>query len=198
VYEAERYTTWINVSDNLDNLTRALRSMPAPEPRPEFVEQALAKATRQALHDRQSGNGRLRHIATRWETWLGAAMGGAIAAALTIFLLRPVVQSTVPEGDVTLALNETREIQVRIESERPLENATIRIAVTGEIALDGFEDERHIDWRANLDRGTNVLFLPVVARGQSGGRLVAIVEHEGRTRTMAIELRVKDSGLSRS
>jgi hypothetical protein len=172
--------------------------MPTPEPRPEFVERALATATRQAERDRQVGGGRLRRIATRWETWLGAAVGGAVAAALTIFLLRPIAESTAPESNVALALNETREIQVRIESERELENATIRIALTGDIALDGFEDERQIDWRANLDRGTNVLSLPIVALGEGGGRLIAIVEHEGRTRTLAIDLTVEPTGLSRS
>ena len=69
-----------------------------------------------------------------------------------------------------------------IDSERELKGATIRIAASGSIALDGFDDERQIDWQADLERGSNLLSLPVVARAAGKGRLVAVIEHEGRTR----------------
>ena len=54
--------------------------------------------------------------------------------------------------------------------------------------LDGFDDERQIDWQADLERGSNLLSLPVVARSAGKGRLVAVIEHEGRTRRVAIDL----------
>ena len=65
--------------------------MPTPEPRPGFVERALARAAAQQ-RDAQAVAlpGRLRRFATRWETWAGAALGGAVAAALMLVLLRPV------------------------------------------------------------------------------------------------------------
>ena len=64
--------------------------------------------------------------------------------------------------------------------------------------LDGFDDERHVDWQADLERGSNLLSLPVVARATGNGRLVAVIEHEGRTREVAIELTVIDPKVSRS
>ena len=85
-----------------------------------------------------------------------------------------------------------------IDSERELKGATIRIAATGSIALDGFDDEQHVDWQADLERGSNLLSLPVVARTAGKGELVAVIEHEGRTQRVAIALTVIDPKASRS
>jgi hypothetical protein len=169
--------------------------MPTPEPRPEFVDRALAKATGR---DTLSTSSRLRRLITAWELWIGVGLGGVVAAALTIFMLRTGTLPSAQDHIVSLALNETREIDVVIDSERDLEGATIRVAVSGGIALDGFENQREIDWQTDLERGTNLLSLPVVALGTGDGRLVAIIEHEGKRRTVAIDLTVTADKASQS
>jgi hypothetical protein len=176
-----------------DSLRQALKRLPAPEPRPGFVDRALANATRGP----EKGPTLLARVFGRWETWVGAALGGAVATVLTLVLLRPMditngQQATVPVG-ITLALNEARAIDVLIDSERELEDATIRIVATGSVALDGFDNEREIGWRAHLERGSNVLSLPIVARSTGDGQLVAVIEHEGRSRRIAINLTVRDT-----
>lgn len=172
-------------------LRRALARMPAPEPSAGFVDRALAKAT-----GRTPSRGGLTHLARRWETWIGAALGGAVATAITLLLLLRPTPSTPP--GITLALNETRHIDVLIDSERALENATIRIRLSGGVALDGLENEREIDWQTNLARGSNMLSLPVIARSSGAGRLVAVIEHEGRTRHVTLDLTVLDQESSRT
>lgn len=169
--------------------------MPAPEPRPGFVDRAFAKATsRPAARQPNERFSPLAHLASRWETWIGAALGGAVAAVLTLILLRPLDETNQPTPmGISLALNETRAIDVLIDSERELEDATIRIVATGSVALDGFENEREIGWRTHLERGSNVLSLPVVARSTGQGQLVAVIEHDGRTRRMTINLTVRDT-----
>ena len=178
-----------------ETLRRALKRLPAPEPRPDFVDRALANATRQPAAPAQERSLGLGHLVSRWETWIGAAFGGAVAAALTLFLLRPMVEQPAPATPmgISLALNETRAIDVLIDSERELEDATIRIVATGSVVLDGFDNEREIGWHAHLERGSNVLSLPVVARSTGNGQLVAVIEHGGRTRRMTINLTVRDT-----
>jgi hypothetical protein len=178
------------------SLRRALKRMPEPQPRPGFVDRALANATAAArtmppprTRTRLSA---LRGFVARWETWAGAALGAAAAVALTVVLLRPIESTSVQAPSIGLALNEAREIDVLIDSERDLAGATIRIVVTGGIALDGFDDEREIGWQANLQRGSNLLSLPVVARAAGKGQLVAVIEHDGRTRRVTVDLTVKD------
>lgn len=177
-----------------ETLRQALKRLPAPEPRPGFVDRALANATRQPAARAQARSIGLAHLVSRWETWIGAALGGAVAAALTaVFLLRAVEQPAPTPMGISLVLNETRAIDVLIDSERELDDATIRIVATGSVVLDGFENEHEIGWRANLERGSNVLSLPVVARSTGNGQLVAVIEHGGRTRRMTINLTVRDT-----
>jgi hypothetical protein len=191
----------LNVADDdFQSLRQALRRMPTPEPRAGFVERALARAAAQPRGQQvESLPGRLRNFALRWETWVGAALGGAVAAALTFVLLRTVDTTAVsPQPQLALTLNEARNVDVLIDSERELKGATIRIAASGSIALDGFDDERHVDWQADLERGSNLLSLPVVARTAGKGRLVAVIEYEGRTQQVAVELTVVEAKTSRS
>jgi hypothetical protein len=184
--------------DDFQTLRQALRRMPTPEPRAGFVERALARATAQQRTEQASLPARLRRFLSRWETWAGAALGAAAAAAMTLILLRPVDTTESSRPQLALTLHETRNIDVLIDSERELKGATIRIAATGSIALDGFDDEQHIHWQADLERGSNLLSLPVLARSAGKGELVAVIEHEGRTQRVAIALTVIDPKASRS
>ena len=122
----------------------------------------------------------------------------AAAAAVTFVLLRPVGSPVSPQPQLALTLHETRNVDVLIASERELKGATIRIAATGSIALEGFDADDHVDWQADLERGSNLLSLPVVARSAGKGRLIAVIEHEGRTQRVAIDLTVIDPEVSRS
>ncbi len=179
------------VNQDADILRRALQRLPAPEPRPEFIERAFAAATRQAIQPRRS---RLFHLISRWETWIGVGVGAAVAIVLML-VVRPI---TTREPGLTLALNEMRDIDVLIDSERALDGATIRIVASGSVVLDGFENEHQIDWQTHLAQGSNMLSLPVVARSPGAGQLVAVIEHGGRTRRVTVNLTVRDRQASRT
>jgi hypothetical protein len=176
------------VNPNLEPLTDALQRMPVPPPRAGFVDDVLARAT--AGSDRPQRASRLAALG-RWETWLGAAVGAAVAAMATILIMPP--QAFIPSDDITLALNESRNIEVLIDSERALDDATVRVAASGSVELDGFEDRHEVRWQTSLERGRNVLSLPVVARSAGAAQLVAVIEHDGRSRRVAVRLLVKDS-----
>ena len=196
MYEAwtdrDSLTGWTTIVDkDAEILRRALKRIPAPEPRPEFIERAFAKATGQTWPPRS----RLAHLASRWETWIGALVGAAVAVIFMLMIRSPM---TGGEPGITLALNEMRDIDVLIDSERALDDATIRIVATGAVVLDGFDNEREIDWQAHLAEGANVLSLPVVARSTGAGQLVAVIEHGGRKRQVTVHLTVRDRGPSRS
>jgi hypothetical protein len=184
------------VNRDCEVLIKALRSMPIPEPRPGFVDRVLANETR-AEHNgvAKPYPGQLRHVVARWNAWLGTLWVGA-AATLAMLLLRSLAPGTADEVGITLALNEVRDIGVLVESPRDLEGATIRIAVTGSAALDGFGNEYEIGWQTNLQQGGNLISLPVVARRTGEGRLVAVIEHEGRARSMTVNLIVRQAGIS--
>lgn len=173
-----------DVTDSFEPIRDALRAMPAPEPRPGFVDHAIANAIEAAAPRRG-----WRAVASRREAWWGAAVG-ALAAALAIVAFLPRAGVDGGANQVALAVNESREISVVIEAERELTDATIRIHVTGGVELAGFADQPQVEWTATLEQGANVLSLPVYARLPGEGRLVAVVEHGGRTKRAVVDLHV--------
>jgi hypothetical protein len=163
--------------------------MPVPAPRAKFADDVLARAVASSAQSERANSP--MGVLGRWETWLGAVVGAAVAAVVTILIMLPRASS--PSDDVTLALNESRNIEVLIDSERALDDATVRVAASGAVELDGFEDRREVRWQTRLERGRNVLSLPVVARTAGSAQLVAVIEHEGRSRRVAVRLLVRGS-----
>jgi hypothetical protein len=159
----------------------SLQAMPVPEPRAGFVDRVMARAT-----------GRRRRIGNPW--W--AAVGGAIAAS-TVWAILWVMQPRVTEPTrVVLALNESRDVPLVIDSERDLEGATIRLYVSGSVALSGYEEQNEIEWATTLTRGANLLSLPVVAREPGDGLVVAEIEHEGRKRRVTVAMHVSKDDIA--
>lgn len=173
-----------------DDLTEALRRLPVPEPTPDFAARVLSRAVAategagvETGRKAQEGTHAWRLPRGVWRWWSGALVGAA--AAVLVMVLRPV--EPVPAG-VPLVVDESREIMVLIDSERVLEDAVISIHVTGNLTLTGYEFERDLRWRATLDRGSNVVAVPVTALSAGPGRIVAEIEHEGRVRRVAVDV----------
>jgi len=170
------------VSENREPLRNALKRMPVPPMRPGFARDAIANAVT------EFGPQRHGSVFARWETWMGAALGAAAAVLVTVFLLQPGAPI---ESGITLAIDESRTVDVLIDSERTLEDATIRVATSGSVELDGLENKHEVRWQTRLDRGRNVLTLPIVARAAGEAELVATIEHEGRVRRVAVKMIVR-------
>ncbi len=162
--------------------------MAVPEPRPGFEDRVLANATQ----PRAAARG-LRAALRRPSTWW-AAGAGALAATLAWVAILWTQPGAVPEASVVLALNESREVSLVIDSERDLEDATIRLYVTGSVTLAGYENEKEIEWLTSLTQGANLISLPVVARAPGDGRVVAVIEHGGRKRSVSVTMHVAGKG----
>jgi hypothetical protein len=174
------------MSDDFEKLREGLRAMPVPDARPGFVDRVLTNATSAHRPPRPS---RIRAALARPLTWW-AAGAGAVAASIAWLVLMSVRTVVPAEPSLTLALHESRDVSLVIDSERDLEGATIRLYVTGSVALAGYEDQHEIQWLASLTQGANLLSLPVVARTPGEGRVVAEIEHDGRTRRVSVAMHV--------
>jgi hypothetical protein len=174
------------VIEDLEKLREGLRAMPVPEPRPGFVDRVLAIST--AGQPKRESHG-IRGALSRPLTWWAACIGAA-AASVAWILVMSLYAHAPQEPRVMLALNESREISLVIDSERALEGATIRLHVTGGVALAGYEGQQEIQWLTSLNQGANLLSLPVVARAPGDGSVVAEIEHQGRTRRVSVVMHV--------
>ena len=178
--------------DDLEKLRVSLSAMPVPEPKPGFEDRVLARATAAradaAAGARTDARGGWREAFSRPATWWAAAAGALAATLACVAILWP--QPAAPGASVVLALNESRDVSLVIDSERALEGATIRLYVAGSITLAGYEQQQEIEWTTSLTPGPNLLSLPVFARAPGSGSVVAVIEHEGRTRRISVVLDV--------
>ena len=162
---------------------RAHGSAPVQAPRPELFAQVMQVATEgRAVEHSHSGS----------RFWLGAGLGGALAAGIVFALVsfNPILQErTLPATpQLTIALNATRDVTVAINSPKDLQDAQIRVVLTGAVALAGFEGQSEIRWSTNLDRGVNMLSLPVTMQGLNGGRLLVEVDDEDHHEIFVVDL----------
>jgi hypothetical protein len=129
--------------------------------------------------------------------WLGAALGGALAAsfavAATLLWLQTVAPTAPATPQVRLALNELRDVNVSLEAPEDLAGAEIHVVLTGSIGLDGFGAQRELRWVANLERGVNQLTLPLVAVGPDGGQVIVEVVHSTKRRTFVVDVQTVDA-----
>ena len=182
----------------IGRLRAELRRLPVPALRPGFTAEALAavraRAAASAVGTASALQRPRRTRRLRWrrlELWLGATVGAAAAAVLMVVLLggpQPELEAPRP-ADVRLALFEPREIGLAIDTDTAMPGATLTVSLDGGIELMGFADRRELSWETDLDQGTNLLSLPIIAHSLEDGHLTALVEHGSKTRR--IELRVQ-------
>lgn len=122
--------------------------------------------------------------------WLGTGFGAAVVASIFAFvfgfgLLTPMDNAVT---DFHVALNETRQMDIAIETDRELQGATITIILAGDVDLDGYPTQRELSWSTNLDAGVNRLSLPLIATGANGGQVLVRLDHPQSEQVFVINL----------
>jgi hypothetical protein len=164
-------------------MLRADRDLPIQRPRDGAFQDAIRAAV--------SVNARATPKKTGF--WLGVGVGAALAASIAaaaVMMLRPFIEAPPPGAPaVTLAINEERDVNVALSSPEPLSNAKIHVAVSGDIGLRGFAEQRELRWRTDLDRGVNQLTLPIIALGPHGGQVLVEIQHGDKRRAFVVDVR---------
>ena len=173
---------------NLDE-QRALRTRlrsygeaSVPQPDAAFFDLAMARATR-------NGSRKQRN------RWVMTGFGGAMAAALAIWMIGGVFFSTPQVDDaaipgVTMALEEPRTVNLVFSASEAMDVATLTVTLPSGIELAGFPGQREISWQTSLSQGRNLLPLKLIAWTPSGGELLARLEHEDRDRVFRLRVDV--------
>jgi len=161
-----------------------LKDYPMPAADAGFYDQALVRATHE-------GSRRQRN------RWLLTGFGAAIAATVAVWVVGSMLLSNpqLPDQNaaipgVTIALEETRTVNLVFASETALDAATLTVTLPDGIELSGFPGQREITWETSLNAGKNLLPLTLVALQPAGGELLARLEHDERNRTFRLRVDV--------
>jgi hypothetical protein len=137
----EDYADW--------SLERALKEEWVPPARDQFVDQAIAAATRKGTLVRARRFAMAASIAV-----LGIAIG-------LFFGVRVGLERDAVAARVTLVAHESKTVRFVIDSPSEQDSATVTIELADNLELAGFPNERRIEWQTKLSQGRNLLALPL-------------------------------------
>lgn len=128
--------------------------------------------------------------------WLGTGFGGAVAAsilavALTVGWISMPVEQAAHGAEFIVVLNEPRNIDIAIETDRPLAGARISILLSGGVEIVGYGERRELSWTTDLDAGINRLRLPVLAINEAGGQMVVRLSHPDSEQMFVVQLKIE-------
>lgn len=169
-------------------LRTALAELPAPGMSSRFSGNAFAGARNE------------RRNRTRRAGFLSAC--GAMAAALVVWVLvglpihNPTPTLTQDIAD-TLLVNETKNINLLLNTPRPLEKAMITIVLPDHIALAGYPEQRELSWQADLNAGKNLLTLPLVGTSEGVVAVIARIQYQDKQREMTFHMQVSRKNITK-
>ena len=166
-------------------LLAALRDLPVPELRLDFVRSALVKAR----------NGQARRPRR------GLAISGMLAAGFVLFvvanlLITTPVNNPVAAARITLEKDQIHEIKLVFNSKRDVDGATFTVRLPGNVALSGFPNQQYISWKGRLKQGKNLLVLPVMATGPVEGDLITSIENAESKKAFHLGIQMEAGNLS--
>ncbi len=153
-----------------------------PQPDVAFFDRALAKAA-------QSGTRGQRN------RWVMTGFGGAIAAALAVWMIGGTFFATAELSEpviatIAMVIEEPRTVNLVFSSAIPLTDATLTITLPEGIEVMGFQGQREIVWMTSLKEGKNILPLTLIATSPLGGELLATLQHADDDRSFRVQVTV--------
>ena len=120
-------------------------------------------------------------------------VSAALAATLMIGIAIGHFHSQEPGrlAEVQLQVNEPRDLSLAFNSPRDLEGATFVMALPPGVELVNFPGQREIIWQADLKAGRNLLTLPLLAKNNSGGEVVAEIRHGKEIKRFVLQVGVQ-------
>ncbi len=167
-------------------IRQALRSLPVEKASPDFEEKVLAAARNcHGRHNKHPGNRFIAGFAT------------AAVASLTLWFASTIYtpQFTVEAPQViNLAMNQPRIVKLVFDAPTDLTGVTLSVALSENIELEGYTGQKQLVWQTNLNKGQNILALPVIAIGNGQGKLVAQLSYGDKTNQLHIVLKTDRDG----
>lgn len=182
--------------DAAREIGHALRSSDIPPASQGFANRVLRQAKTSPV-----GSDGKKHQRRGFATGFGSALVAGLALWVVVGLF-PGLQETPspnnPMAGVSIALDQTSQVNLVFQTAQALQNAKIAIELPPHVALVGFPGQRQVEWRTDLIKGKNLLRLPVIA-SQAGGNqpLIAHIEYGNKKMTtLQINLAVVKQDIS--
>jgi len=170
-----------------DAIRQALRTLPVDEASPDFEDRVFAEVRS------HYGRRNKRHSSSRFVAGFATAMVAGLALWFTSTVFIPQIEQPSPQT-VTVAMNQTRTVKLMFDAATDLASVTLKVELPDNIELEGYAGQKQLVWQTNLNKGQNILALPVMAIGNGQGELVAQLSYGDKTQRFRILLKTADNG----
>ncbi len=128
-----------------------------------------------------------------------AFVAGFSSAAVAGVALLIMVAGLLPNGngvstnvlsEIMISVDSMHTVNLAFDVAEPIQNATLNITLPDNVEVVGYPGLRVLSWQTSLTQGRNILPLPLKGMANADGDLVATVEHDGKTKSILIKVRV--------
>ena len=173
------------VNDSLDLNSKLANIDDIPGPRSNFEERVFTKVRQQYPVERGTP--------TRFIAGFSTAVAASLAIWLTstVLITDPAIES---HNMISISVNEIKTIKLMIDAQSAFENVDLSINVPEHMQIDGYPGYQQLSWKTNLQKGSNILELPLMAVEHGKGELIAQIKYGDKTQTFRVELTTNDNG----
>ncbi|MGW8247257.1 MAG: zf-HC2 domain-containing protein [Acidiferrobacterales bacterium] len=175
----------------LEFLREGLREMPVLPARENFTREAFAAAVGKGVSRNKPAPGFMH--------WFGAGFVGAMVAGLVLWSLATTFLPSQPhpaKASFNIALYQPKKISLAFNAPADISNVTVSIELPSQFEVVGHAGRQTLSWQTNLKKGRNILTLPVVAKSEGKGVMIARLSRNKETKTLHILLTSGKPGLS--
>ncbi|MDQ2076908.1 hypothetical protein [Marinimicrobium sp. ABcell2] len=174
-------------------LEQELSSLEVPQPSDEFLDRAIKLAAKAPAVETAPSEHRWR-----WPSAMAASVLVAAVGFISFWEPAPLHQEN-PTVETAAAQPEYHREQVRIViySNEAHENAELSIELAENLELEGYTGRQQLAWSAPLNKGANVLNVPVLVR-DNGGEVRVISHFGGKSHEVKVQVSRERQGTGRS
>lgn len=142
-------------------LEQELNEFQVPEPSPDFLERALARAVTEPVP--------VKHSSWRWPSAMAASVLAAVVGLFVLWDLPPEEEVvSVAEVVPQQPLYTREQVRIVIYSKEDRDSAELSIELAENLELEGYAGRSQVAWNTKLSKGANLLTLPVLVRNEGG------------------------------
>lgn len=171
------------------SLLSGLSDLPVPEPSANFEHRVFTEVRRQHREHQQQHHG--FRFATGFAT--------AAVASLAIWFVSSVYITPDPLVEqaqvVSVAMNEAQTVRLMFDSQVDIEQVTLSIGLPDNMQLAGYPGHKELTWQTSLQKGQNILALPVKAVGYGQGELLAKLNYGDKVKIFRVVLKTTVDGV---
>jgi len=170
--------------EEINNLRKALSLLPIIEPVSSFEEKAFEVVRKQYP------------LQGSYRFTIGFASALVASFAIWFFSSLFFVQINGQQPQmINLAMNQIHTVRLMLDAPTDIGQVTLSLGLSDNIRLKGYEAKQQLVWKTSLNKGSNILSLPVTAVTKGQGDLIAQVHYGNRVKKFRIVFKTVNNSL---